>query len=291
MFQQAIEIAGNFTRPIFTILRRYGHKEIIPGSATIFFVNEDAWAVTTKAVAKIFLDASNIDKKYAEFSEKRKTVPQEEVESLASSYGYGKDSVAQLKVNFVGCVDVIKSVQCKLHPTLDLALIHFEGYERTGYSRPCVFAGSGSDAKPGKMLCRLGFPFPEFKNYFYDEEKDDIRWNKEGRANTPRFPLSGMITRLVGGPGGIVGIELENSGVKGQEGGPVFDERGVVYGVYSGASALGFGMCIHVDRIKEFLRKENVSYRTDKAETEKEIKEEESLLLADMEDTLDTKLN
>lgn len=289
MFERAIEIAGNFTRPIFTILRKYGHKEIIPGSATIFFVNDDAWAVTTKAVAKVFLDASTIDKKYGEFSEERKVVPREKVDELANSYGYTNDTVAQLKVNFVGCVDIIKGVQCKLHPTLDLALVHFEGYERLGYSKSCVLLGQGSDAKPGKMLCRLGFPFPEFKNYFYDEEKDDIKWNKEGKANTPRFPLAGMVTRLVGGPEGIIGIELENPGIKGQEGGPVFDERGVVYGLYSGVSKYGLGMCIHVDRIKEFLKKENVSYKTDKAETLKEVKEDDSFLLADISE--DTKLN
>ena len=299
MFQGAIEKAGNYTRPIFTILRKFGGTEVLPGSATLFFVNEDAWAVTTKAVAKMILDASGIDKKYAEYLEKKKAIEEgynyeDNVNRLSSMYQYNEGSVAQLKVNFVGCVDLIKGVQCKLHPTLDLALVHFDGYTKIGYRGACLFAGDGGEAKPGKTLCRMGFPFPEFKNYDYDVEKDDIRWIREGRANTPRFPLSGMVTRLVGSPGGIVGIEIENPGYRGMEGGPVFDEKGVVYGVYSGVSTLGFGMCVHVDRIKEFLRQEKVSYKTDKAEKEKTLKEEkegEELLFAGMEAGVEPKLN
>ncbi|MDD3525139.1 MAG: hypothetical protein PHQ41_10660, partial [Candidatus Cloacimonetes bacterium] len=70
-------------------------------------------------------------------------------------------------------------------------------------------------------------------------------------------------------------------GFRGQEGGPVFDANGVVYGMYSGVSPLNFGMCIHVDRIKDFLRQEKVSYQTDKPEPEvslEKTREAEQLL-------------
>jgi hypothetical protein len=288
MFVEAIEKAGAYTRPIFTIMRRYGSSEVIPGSATLFFVNEDGWAVTSKGVAKMILDAGTIDKKYAEFLEKKKTIPQgfnleEGVRQLEEMYQYKQETVVQLKVNFVGCVDVVKGVQCKMHPKLDLALVHFEGFEKIGYSKPAVLAGVGSELKPGKSLCRLGFPFPEFRNYRYDVDREDIQWTKEGRATMPRFPSDGMVTRLVGSPEGIVGAEMSTPGFRGQEGGPVFDANGVVYGMYSGVSPLNFGMCIHVDRIKDFLRQEKVSYQTDKPEPEVSLeKTRESEQLLDM---------
>jgi hypothetical protein len=286
MFEQAIEKVGVYTRPIFTIMRRYGSSEVIPGSATLFFVNEEGWAVTSKGVAKMILDAGAIDKKYGEFLEKKKIIPQgfnleEGVRQLEEMYQYKQDTVVQLKVNFVGCVDVVKGVQCKMHPKLDLALVHFEGFEKIGYQGTALLAGNGEELKPGKRLCRLGFPFPEFRNYRYDVDREDIQWTKEGRATTPRFPSDGMVTRMVGGPDGLVGMEMSTAGFRGQEGGPVFDEKGVVYGMYSGVSPLNFGMSIHIQRIKDFLRQEKVAYFTDKPEPEASLektREAEQLL-------------
>lgn len=299
MFVDAIERVGEYTRPIFTIMRKYGTSEVSPGSATIFFVNDAGWAVTSKGVAKMILDAGNIDKKYVEFLEKKKLIPSgfhfdQGVKQLEEMFNYTSDVVAQLKVNFVGCVDVIKGVTCKLHPKLDLALIHFEGFNNIGYKGSAVFCGNSQELKPGKDLCRLGFPFPEFKNYEYDIETDNIQWTKEGRATMPRFPLSSMVTRMVGGPEGIVGVELLSPGYRGQEGGPLFDENGVVYGMYSGVSHLNFGMCIHVDRIKEFMRKEKVAYQTDVpelAQSLEKIKEAENLLALATEPEFEDKLN
>lgn len=299
MFVNAIERVGGYTRPIFTIMRKYGTSEVSPGSATLFFVNDQGWAVTSKGVAKMILDAGNIDKKYAEFLEKKKAIPsgfhfEQGVKQLEELYKYNSDTVAQLKVNFVGCVDVIKSVKCKIHPKLDLALVHFEGFNSRGYKNSAVFAGNSQELKPGKELCRLGFPFPEFKNFKYDIETDNIQWTKEGRATMPRFPLNGMVSRLVGGPDGIVGVELLTPGYRGQEGGPLFDKDGVVYGMYSGISHLNFGMCIHVDRIKEFMRKENVAYETDVAEETpslEKIKEADNLLALATDAEIDDKLN
>jgi hypothetical protein len=41
MFQESIEKITGFTRPIHTILRTYAGKQIIRGTATLFFINED----------------------------------------------------------------------------------------------------------------------------------------------------------------------------------------------------------------------------------------------------------
>lgn len=268
MFVSAIEKVGGFTRPIFTIMRKYGSAEINPGAATIFFVNDEGWAVTTGAVARMIIDAGNIDKKYNDFLEKKKLVPggynfEEGIRQLEEYYKYDSNSVAQLKINFVDCVDVIRGVQCKIHPKVDLALVHFEGFSKVGYRGHAVFVGDGEIVKQGKYLCRLGFPFPEFNNFRYDIENDNILWTNEGRRTMPRFPGDGMVTRLVGGPDGIVGVEMSTPGFKGQNGGPLFDEKGIIYGMHSGTSKLNLGMSIHVDVIKAFMRQEKVRYETD----------------------------
>ena len=163
----------------------------------------------------------------------------------------------QFKVQFLDCVDNIAGFQIKMHPSLDLAAIRFDGWNKLMYKSHAIF---GSDLpKPGRTLCRLGFPFPEFSNYQYNEVLDDIAWT-DGNRNAPRFPLDGMLTRLIGVNGRIAGFELSTPGYVGMIGGPVFDASGLVYGMYTGDSKLKLGQCIHMDAIKEFLKKEDIPF-------------------------------
>ena len=46
MFVSAIDTAAHFTRPIHTITRLWGEATVVPGAATLFFVNSDGWALT-----------------------------------------------------------------------------------------------------------------------------------------------------------------------------------------------------------------------------------------------------
>lgn len=52
MFVQAIETAIKFTRPIHTISRTYGSTLIQAGASSLFFVNNEGWALTCGHVAK-----------------------------------------------------------------------------------------------------------------------------------------------------------------------------------------------------------------------------------------------
>ncbi len=268
MFVSAIEQASKYTRPVFTIARRFGDKKVLPGAATLFFVNEEGWAVTSKQVAKMIIDAGKIEKKYAEFKKKKSEIPlgpdyDRQLAALAALNQYKSESLCQLKVNFVDCVDRMDGVECKVHPQYDVALLHFHGYRKLGYTNYATFAAQPEAVKPGRFLCRLGYPFPEFKNFRYDEEEDDIVWTKD-KARSPRFPADGMITRLIAAEEGeIVGIEMSTPGLKGLTGGPLFDPRGIVYGMQSRISPLHLGQCVHMDVIKAFLLREGVKYYED----------------------------
>ena len=140
--------------------------------------------------------------------------------------------------------------------------------------------------KQGKPLCRIGFPFPEFNNFRYNDKTDDIEWTNEGIINSPVFPIDGIVTRFVVENNILAGIELSTPGLRGQSGGPLFDENAIVYGmqsmtthlhlgfdienleVMSGAAKkkvsnnpfLHVGRCVHVDRIKEFLQQNNIKF-------------------------------
>ncbi|MBN7774033.1 hypothetical protein [Clostridium aminobutyricum] len=275
MFEDAIEKVGNFTRPVFSIMRTYGSAKILPSSSTLFFVNEEGFAVTTKGTAKMIMDASAIEEKYLKFKEAKKqllqqaeaeaadTALEELLKSLEKEYEYEENTITQMKIRFVDCVDALSGIQCRFHPKADVAILKLDGFNQINYSGYATFAAEEQEIRQGKFLCRLGFPFPEFTNYMYDAQRDEIAWTNEGNRTSPRFPSEGMVTRFIGADNQIAGIEMSTPGFTGQNGGPLFDAKGIVYGMQSSTGSLSFGHCVHADVIKQFLEKEEVQYYTD----------------------------
>jgi hypothetical protein len=297
MFVKAIETVAKFVRPIHTITRNYNTTNVHPVSASLFFVNEEGWALTCKHVTDLVTNADKVNRRYRQFSReahdlivrKRKTA----VKDLEKKYGYSERITVEIRNNFVNCMDGKLDVKIVPHPKLDLALIKFSSGKLQCENFP-TFPSRSDDLKPGRMFCRLGYPFPDFTNYRFNDEKDSIEWTDEGRLDTPLFPMEGMVTRLVlqsgngegANGGGISGFEMSTPGLRGQSGGPVFDADGKVWGVQfaTGHLYLGFdiheevfklgksvtvtdnaflhvGRCIHVDPIKEFLKANQVAFR------------------------------
>ncbi|MCU0324347.1 MAG: serine protease [Spirosomaceae bacterium] len=288
MFVEAIERVGQYTRPLHTITRTYGGF-ISAGSATLFFVNEFGVAVTCKHVLELILQADSINQNYQNFkTEKRNLSIGQNLSDLENRYNYRNESIIQMKNNFVNSVSSFQNLTCHAHATLDLAIIRFEGYSQKFYGSHAVFLKDSSNIKQGKSLCRLGYPFPEFSNFWHNQNTDDIEWTNTGNPNSPSFPIDGIVTRFGADAVGskINTIEISTPGLRGQSGGPLFDTKGLVYGMQSMTSHLhlGFdiqeqeviingkptkvsnhpylhvGHCIHVDRIKEFLRENNVKF-------------------------------
>ncbi|GAB2578216.1 S1 family peptidase [Spirosoma areae] len=291
MFVDAIERVDSFTRPMHSIVRLYGHDEVVPGTATLFFVNQDGWAVTCKHVADLIAQSDEIYHKYREFQGARRDVSRKEnagalISQLEARHKMNADTIIRVRNNFIGCVDQFQELTIERHPTQDLALLHFKGYNRLLYRSHAIFLADTGRIKPGRSLCRLGYPFPEFTNFRYNPAADDIEWVTTGRVVSPSFPIDGIVTRLISGNGGIAGIEMSTPGLRGQSGGPLFDTNGLVYGMQSATRHLhlGFdienlevlvngrksrvsnypflnvGQCVHVDVIKAFLREKGVTF-------------------------------
>ena len=291
MFTTAIEKVATFTRPIHSILRTYGGKKAIPSSATLFFVNEEGYAVTCKHVVELLLNSENLNRQYTLFKGERAKIPndgryKQHLKGLELRFKYGPESIIEIRNNFLDCIDKMSGFTCHLHPRFDLAILRFNGFDRVLYTGYARFLKDGASIRPGKTLCRLGFPFPEYTNYRYNEALDQLEWTQEGMAPSPRFPLDGMVTRFLGTPTEVMGIELSTPGLRGQSGGPLFDPDGVVYGMQFSTkhlhlgfdlidkeilvnnksqkvtdySFLHLGQCIHVSVIKQFLQEHGVRY-------------------------------
>jgi hypothetical protein len=291
MFKTAIDQAGGYTRPIHTIMRTYAGKKILPGAGTLFFVNPDGYAITCKHIVELLQQSENINRKYQQFKEERGKIPkdssfQKRLKGLELKYHYQADTIVQVKNNFVDCVDSMSGFTWHTHPKYDLAILKFNDFNKIHYSGHALFRKDSTTIQPGEMYCRLGFPFPEFNNFRYNEQMDDIEWTSDGYGKSPRFPIEGMMTRFIAEAHQIYGIEMSTPGLKGQSGGPLFDDKGLVCGMQFSTKHLhlGFdiedreivvknsikkvsdyafihlGQCIHAETIKQFLKEKNIRY-------------------------------
>ncbi|MEJ7589698.1 MAG: serine protease [Ferruginibacter sp.] len=291
MFESAIEKISGFTRPLHTISRTYNGL-IMPGTATFFFVNDKGVAVTCKHVANLIPAADNLNTTYTKFKAERDKLVKDSrypnlLRGLETKYKYGKETLVQLKNNFLNSFDKLDQIVCHTHPDLDLAIIEFKGFNKILYNGYASFIKDSGEIKQGKYLCRIGFPFPEFNNFKHNPVSDDIEWTTTGNLNSPTFPIDGIITRFTGDNiDGITGIEMSTPGLRGQSGGPLFDNTGKIYGMQFATNHLhlGFdlqdkeiitggkkmkvsnnpflhvGLCVHADKIKAFLRLHNIDY-------------------------------
>jgi Trypsin-like peptidase domain len=270
MFENAIEEVSRFTRPMHTIIRNYNGLTS-PASATFFFVNDRGVAITCKHVAQVILNADKINQNFSAFKQELSRIPKDGkfktgLKGLELKYHYTPESTVQMKHNFMNSFDTISEITCHIHPTLDLAILEFKGFNNTFYQ---------------------SHAFPEFSNFRHNPQTDDIEWTADGNQNSPIFPIDGIVTRFVAErETGITGIEMSTPGLRGQSGGPLFDTDGKVCGMQFATRHLhlGFdmkdheifmdgkkikianhpflhvGVCVHVDRIKEFLHQHNIRF-------------------------------
>ncbi len=291
MFVNAIETVAAFTRAIHSIHRNYGSEAVNPGSATLFFVNADGWALTCGHVANLFRAGEQLHAKYKQFKAELAVTHEGKADGewrkeLEGKYEYSENVPVELHSMFVNCVQGRLNLEVRIDSDHDIALIKFSDFDRLRCDRFPVFPKDTSGLKQGKTLCRLGFPFPEFTNFAYDQENDSIVWTETGRS---RFPIEGMLTRhLADKSGAVPGFEMSTPGLRGQSGGPVFDTQGKVWGMQSrtrhldlnfdvdelvnrdgvqkrvqDSAFLHVGLCVHVNALKSFMRKNGVHFDED----------------------------
>lgn len=288
-YAKAIKHVNGFVRPIRFISRNFGTDEIIPGAGTLFFVNEQGVAITCKHITDLLKQVDPIQQKYQHFLQQKSLLQDtNSIQILAQNMGYDAYTTAELLFTFVDCFDQIQGFQIIEHPIYDLAIIKFQGFNHVSYQSSAVFPKSNDYVEAGNFFCRLGYPFPEFTNFYYDILTERMEWTSTGVTLSPQFPIDGMVTRKINHPQTReeFGIELSRPGLRGQSGGPLFDEQGLVYGLQSMTSHLhlGFdilqkeeiiqgkkvqisnhpylnlGICVNHVVIKEFLRNHHIPF-------------------------------
>jgi hypothetical protein len=164
---------------------------------------------------------------------------------------------------------------------VDVALIHFDVLEPTNY---CYFVDIMNEIDQGTSLARIGFPFVEFNNYIFDNSRKTLNFTTNNEPMTT-FVNDAVVSQNYGdynnGVFSRTHLILSSPGIKGQSGGPVYDNQGRVAGIQSATATreldfigktkvknklvetpqfLNIGICVSAEVIKEFLIQHNVKY-------------------------------
>jgi hypothetical protein len=131
---------------------------------------------------------------------------------------------------------------------VDIAVAKLEPWDPAWVSKYPVFKDPTKNFEPGKFLCRIGFPFHAVKPQW--NEANDRFDLPGGTFPAPFFPIEGIFTRtaeLTPRPGDppfpfpFKWIETSSPGLKGQSGGPIFDEQGSIWGIQCQTVAYDLG--------------------------------------------------
>jgi hypothetical protein len=185
-------------------------------------------------------------------------------------------------------ISLLRVAEWKAARDIDLAAGRVEPFDPSWFPIYPVFKNP-SNLRQGTSLCRLGYPFLPVVCTF------DPAANKFalGCPQLAFFPNEGIYTReILAGPSQhhkqseIRFIETSSAGLRGQSGGPLFDQNGIVWGIQSTTQSfdLGFnpnlkltsgkevevhqfmnvGWAVHPKTIHEFLTAEGVSFEMER---------------------------
>ncbi|HPF82841.1 MAG TPA: trypsin-like peptidase domain-containing protein [Bacilli bacterium] len=285
MFIKAIENNLDCVKAISTAYKTPSSDEVISSMFSFIVINEEGWVLTTKSVANNIVFA---DKIHTDYEKVRQELLENKIppKKIFKKYKLNDDSIMIFKNVFLNTIASWTNLKIFAHDTLDLALIKFDDPKDLVCSKFPIFAKE--DAKQGEMLCRLGYPYSDFKAFKYDHSKKDIVLNEIVDGNLQIFPSEGMLTRyLLDSNKNLTLFEISNYSFIGQIGGPIINKNGEIVGLLLGNAFkdaeidinakvkrgnkeveikqnnfIPLSICLNVTEIKKFLDENKVKYKT-----------------------------
>jgi hypothetical protein len=242
MFVDAYALAERFTRPLVISTRRL-NGEVGSAVATWILLNADGWFLTAGHVFDLWRDfelhlpevrtyraahaaitadpSLDAEQRRAALERLAGTVDLAWIENCST--WWGNDGLSSRDVSVIG--------------NLDLALGRLEPANLLAGPYP-TFKNPDVGFRPGRSLCRFGFPFEQIAVSF-DPARSAFSLDQ---LHLALFPIEGILTRIIAGPGTPAQfIETSSPGLRGQSGGPVCDARGRIWGVQSRTAHVPLG--------------------------------------------------
>jgi trypsin-like peptidase len=290
MFSKALAEARDYTRPVI-ISKRLENQEITCGMATFIVVNDSGWVLTAAHVMQ--------DVTLALQHKQEREQYQKDVDAInanpAFSPGKKKHQLNQLKRNWNWithhslwwAVDGITFTTIHVDPVADIAIAQLAGpIDKLVAKTFPTFANPATPIQQGTSLCRLGFPFHDFKALF---DPSSGRFSIPDLPQLAMFPNDGILTRNViltdkATNRKVHFLETSTAGLRGQSGGPIFDTQARVWALQSRTQHLPLGFAptvklqggkeitehqfmhvgwgVHVSHIRQLFEKFNVQYKS-----------------------------
>lgn len=233
LFADANQHARQFTGPVIQTRRTVGDDTSCNIGALVV-VNSDGWILTAWHIIQ-FLD--RLQKSHGEY---QKLV--EERKKIEADPDYS-ESQKRRKLRKVRLPSDLTSdwatfwgfPNCGLEdisglPAVDLAVGRLEPFDADWVGEYPTFKDPNQGMLPGRSLCKLGFPFHnELPSLNEDKNTFEMR-------QPPFFPIEGIYTRNAnvdehGASFPLRFLETSTPGLRGQSGGPIFDEHGTVWAI------------------------------------------------------------
>lgn len=286
MFSKAYEIAKKYTLPLVVTIRFFD-KTIEGGLGSFIILNDDGWLMTAAHNFGASFAFNQHQKEFKEYNDKvqkinsNKQLKQGKKRALLKAIKPNKKWVTNFAILLSG--KPIKIEEYYIYGKHDIAFFRIN---KTAIKDQKDFPKiiDPSKIKSGTSLCKLGFPFVEFKPTF--NESNNQFELPPNLLPVPLFPIEGLYTRnlldgIEEGGANVKYLETSSPGLKGQSGGPIFDSEGNIYAVQSKnvTMPLGFtgsvkvkgktveenqfinvGIGVHPETLKFFLDKHGIKY-------------------------------
>lgn len=265
MFKIAVKEALNYTRPLATGYY-YFDKKLIEGLSTLIVLNENGDILTTANTASIFKLQDDLRDTYPAIIDELKKLKGRKLQKTLDSYGIKEDTLIDILNVIIDIAENPGKVNIIKHDYLNMAIIKFSNPEKVLVKNFPKFNGN---YEIGESTCTLGFAFPEYSAFTYNEEEKHLE-SEFKIMNFPTFPVEGIITRnIFDTKENISMIELSNPIEIGMEGAPILNTKGEILGLaignkQTGNRALSYG--ITTNEIIKFLKENNIKYEEVKNE-------------------------
>lgn len=245
MFAKACELARSFTRPVVLSRRdRAGNCSASIGAFVV--VNGDGWVVTAWHIVEEAERSAQAAKEFQTAEVSRAAIyadpaidKKEHSRRLKALPTFPSDATTNTSAWWSW--DPVRAKDIVAVPAIDLAFVKLESFDPASVVTYPVFKDPTKPMQPGRSLCRLGFPFHSVQPVFHpDKNAFEL---PPGSIPLPLFPNDGILTRIVEvevnpplnppPPFKLRLIETSSPGLRGQSGGPIFDQNGTIWGIQS----------------------------------------------------------
>lgn len=257
LFSDAYQTCAGFTRPV--VISHVLHDGTCSSSIGAYIVlNPDGWIATAKHLVQGIADRAEAKKGYDEANAKVEAV--EGDPNLSASQRRRRlrklviaDSALRDYSTWWG-VDGVGVVDAEVAQDVDFAFGRLEPFDSDWVPEYPRFKDPSQPMVPGEALCKLGYPFHSVTpEYSTDPPAFKL---PEGSVPPPLFPIEGIFTReylVRDHPEGfqVKYLETSSPGLRGQSGGPIFDQQGTIWALQSMTRHYPLGFQPEVEEHKE----------------------------------------